>query len=352
MSADEEDEPILLYFEQDGTTITGMFGITGTLIGTDLEFHVPFPEDPEIMMYFSGQFAGDDVVGTFIMNGSEPEPWHMVRPHYTFGTLTVNGVVDGATVDIDSETALGVKSPIINARIIRFVVEGAGAPWPQTYEIRSWGQNFAENPPPADPYQVGHFFPTESETSYELVAWSSDSEDSSNYGGALTIATYEADNRIVGSFVSDQPPNVVMTFDLTVGDGGTVYIDSIAHNASNVQEYSVDYNEVAVLSFATETGFVLRFGNGQDILPNHTYDSFALSRTLLTPGLHAGFGGGEGGMYGGGDASSGEIRFDRYDSTGMSGSFGNVNLIDTESSNPAGSVSGTFNVSFELEFYY
>jgi hypothetical protein len=36
----------------------------------------------------------------------------------------------------------------------------------------------------------------------------------------------------------------------------------------------------------------------------------------------------------------------------MSGSFGNVNLIDTESSNPAGSVSGTFNVSFELEFYY
>ena len=108
------------------------------------------------------------------------------------------------------------------------------------------------------------------------------------------------------------------------------------------------YSEVEVLYLDTETKFELIFGNAQDLSAGQIYTSFAPGSTLLVPGLHAGFDWEGLTLNVGTAASSGEVTFHRYDATGMAGSV-DVELVDFESYAQIGSVSGTFNVTFELD---
>ena len=59
------------------------------------------------------------------------------------------------------------------------------------------------------------------------------------------------------------------------------------YDASNLQDYTAAYSEVAVIYFDTETEFILSFGNAQHLSAGYIYKSFATGRTLLVQGLRA-----------------------------------------------------------------
>jgi hypothetical protein len=341
-SPDGEEGPYLLYFAQDGTIVTGTHGISGEMVNGDVTLYMEFDN----LATFTGEFTGDEVAGTWSEDEANHYPWSMVRLDVPYGTLTIQGIDGEQSVNLNTDKALGLWSPVYTANVIRFET---GHPRYGAFELRCWNEDFSAGFTYPVTDFLGDLDPEEAVC--EVVQLGDGSQPPSVNYGTLSIDAYEARVGIAGSFTPEGGSSPAIIFDLAVGGTGTVSFDDYAgvsgsYGCTGIQQRAADYNEIGVIYRSEEAGFYLAVSNGQNLAAPGTYRTFNGDSETLSYGVHLTFGGDidDGPFSGYPSARAGELILSRYDSTGMAGSF-DVEIESTEGGT-SGSVHGSFDVTF------
>jgi hypothetical protein len=339
---DGETASVPIYLSQDGTTVTGTYGTSGHLVESEITLYLEFAEAT-----VSGPFTGNEVIGTWVEDGAASGPWRMERVDPSLlGSFQIEGREDSQDIDVlTQDQALGIRQPVYTANIVSVDVDH---PWVESFDLRCWNGDFELGEHDAE----GFFHQGWKEDGlYELVSFGTGADKPATGEWLLTITEYEPGVRIAATAVDANGSGYTQAFDLNIGGTGTLTVsggqdyENGTYTCSSIQQHLEDWNRVGVLYRSVDTDIVLFLSNGRNLGAPMTVTNFRDFENLNL-GTYLMFGSEieDAPFYDYPEAQAGTLQLDRFDETGMTGSF-DLDIL-SEEGGTSGHVSGSFDVTF------